>query len=67
MDSDAPSLSDQIRAMKTGKSLFFPAAKINSVKAIASRIGGTAKPLRTYITRQEEEDGVDGVTVWRLK
>jgi hypothetical protein len=66
-----PTLTDQIKAMRAkGKPLFFPAARINSVKAIASRIGTTSDPSRRYVTEQgdsESEPKIAGVWVWRLK
>lgn len=63
-------LTDQIKAMRKNQHpLFFVGAKINSVKAIASRIGTQAIPCRKYVTEQgfDEKTGAAGIWVWRLK
>lgn len=55
-------VTDQIRAMRKGAELFCHKANKNSVKAIASRVGGTSQPIRKYVTKTEK----DGVRVWRV-
>lgn len=57
------SLTEKIRSMEAGTNRLFKAAKMVSVKAIASRIASTAKPIRKYVTETEK----DGIRVWRLK
>jgi len=65
-----PTLTDQIKGMEKNQfPLFFPGGKINSVKAIASRIAGTSKPMRKYVTEQgfDQKKGTPGIWVWRLR
>lgn len=54
-------LSQQIRDMKVGAQLYFPAANPDSIKAMASRIGLSYKPRRVYSTQKEKT----GVVMWR--
>ncbi len=55
--------SQRIRAIKVGGQEYFPSANIQSIKAMASRIGNTSKPKRIYHT--QKEDG--GIVVFRDK
>lgn len=55
-------VTEQIKAMRKGAELFFANANPNSVKAIASRIGGTSRPSRKYVTEKEK----GGIRVWRV-